>query len=119
MPDYATRRIEAGKWIERYLSSVKVSQISTIEYNIAKSFGLGSFYVKKQLSLLQDVGIVKLNQKEGMIHWIAPDVKTPQEVKEEAEVEFFLKEQQHTPADREEPIPPIPQVREEKDAANP
>ena len=112
MPDYATQRINACKWIERYLSNVKVSEISTIEYNIAKSFGLGNFYVKKHLTLMQDVGIIKINLKEGMVYWIAPNIKTPKEVMEDAEVDFMLKEQQHTPSDREDPIP---QAKEAKD----
>ena len=115
MLDYATRRLEAGKWIEKFMSSVKVSDISTIEYNIGKNFGLGSLYVKKQLLILQDIGLVKFNAKEKVVYWIEQP-KPPQEVKEDAEIEFFLKEQQYTPAATEEPIP---KSREKEDAANP
>lgn len=96
MADYATRRIEAGKWIEKYISSVKITSISTIEYNISRNFGFGSSFVIKYLKLLSDVGMIKIDYKENMVYMLNHP-PTPEEVREEAETEFFLKEQQYTP----------------------
>tara|TARA_Y100000310_G_C20699555_1_gene828470 strand:+ start:6510 stop:6821 length:312 start_codon:yes stop_codon:yes gene_type:complete len=93
--------MEANKWMENFIQRIKVTNISTLSYNIQKMFGFSELFVKKQIKLLSRMGMVTYSEKYDSVIWIKPDIKTPQEVKEEADVEFLLKEQQHTPADKQ------------------
>jgi hypothetical protein len=103
--NYQKLRQEASKWIENFVFIQKTTNLAPIHYNINKMYGLGQTFVIKQIKILQQIGMVKYDEKYDIVYWIAPNppLKTKEEIKEETEVEFFLQEQKHTPpAMREE-----------------
>lgn len=110
--DYYNRRKEAFKIIETLIEDSGTIKTTRICYIIAKKYGFSANFVQKSLKNLENLGFILINY--DTVSWAK--LKSPQEIKEEAEVDFLLAEQKYTPPDilpsklsespsnREEPI---------------
>ena len=102
---YYDKKREALVAIETLIEQSGTIKTARIQYIIAKKFGFSTNFVQKSLENLEKLGFILINS--DTVSWNIP--KSPQEIKAEAEVDFFLAEQKHTPpesaATREDPIP--------------
>lgn len=100
MVDYYSKRKEAMDYIEGILKNNPVTDKTTIYYNISKHFGFGRGFVDRHLKLLEEMEIISMDAVS--VKWLKITFKSEKEFKDEAEVDVFLKEQQITPASRDE-----------------
>jgi hypothetical protein len=96
MPDNNKKNIEVVNFIEEQLQkSVGSVELVQLYYAVMKNYGYGQGFVNRHIKSLEYLDFVKISN--NTITWKKP-LKTAKEIAEEAEVEFLLKEQKHTPA---------------------
>ena len=101
-------RIQTIEFMKQILKKLGIVEYQNFVFQLQERFGHSERYVKELLERMEMVGLLQL--KGDIITWMnheepKSDAQIKKDAEEEAEVDYLLKEQKYTPADREEPIP--------------